>query len=174
MVDVPVAISPKHGSSERMDESGQGLSTPRGPESVAAAGTTKTPGFIERVQARVRPDELYREEIVRSIFGEVGTPVEGAAGVLLPMCGCLTVLLVFLLLLSRKLAVNYVPIVRTLFTVSSARGQTVECIGRTSTAQPATSSAQEVIRTRIQSRALLLYDIHSSTAAAVPVLLLMT
>lgn len=37
----------------------------------------KGPGLMERVQARVRPDEQYREEIVKSIFGEVGTPVEG-------------------------------------------------------------------------------------------------
>lgn len=43
----------------------------------AAFGTPKTPGFMERVQARVRADEIYREEIVRSIFGDVGTPVEG-------------------------------------------------------------------------------------------------
>lgn len=33
--------------------------------------------LFERVQAKVRPDEQYREEIVRSIFGEVGTPIEG-------------------------------------------------------------------------------------------------
>lgn len=43
--------------------------------------SAKTPphgsSLFERVQARVRPDEQYREEIVRSIFGEVGTPVEG-------------------------------------------------------------------------------------------------
>lgn len=43
----------------------------------ATFGTPKTPGFMERVQARVRADEMYREEIVRSIFGDVGTPVEG-------------------------------------------------------------------------------------------------
>lgn len=45
--------------------------------SGGALGTPKTPGFMERVQARVRADEMYREEIVRSIFGDVGTPVEG-------------------------------------------------------------------------------------------------
>lgn len=35
--------------------------------------------LMERVQARVRNDPAtdYREDIVRSIFGEVGTPVEG-------------------------------------------------------------------------------------------------
>lgn len=44
---------------------------------MSSTSKLTTSGFIERVQARVRPDEVYREEIVRSIFGEVGTPVEG-------------------------------------------------------------------------------------------------
>lgn len=44
---------------------------------IGMRSPSATPGFIERVQAKVRPDEQYREEIVKSIFGEVGTPVEG-------------------------------------------------------------------------------------------------
>lgn len=45
------------------------------------AGLNKTPSkLMEKVQAKVRndaPTADYREDIVRSIFGEVGTPVEG-------------------------------------------------------------------------------------------------
>lgn len=67
------------GGPEGRDESAHGNSARVGSESPPAetASNAKTPGFIERVQARVRPDADYREEIVRSIFGEVGTPVEG-------------------------------------------------------------------------------------------------
>lgn len=62
---------------EGIDESAHGNSARCGSDSPPAETASKTPGFMERVQARVRPDADYREEIVRSIFGEVGTPVEG-------------------------------------------------------------------------------------------------
>lgn len=80
MVDIPPReMLLDDGGPEGMDESAHGNSARVGSESPPAetASNAKTPGFMERVQARVRPDADYREEIVRSIFGEVGTPVEG-------------------------------------------------------------------------------------------------
>lgn len=79
-VETTQIAMPNDGSPEGTNEPCHGNSAAAG--AIAGTGpntssSPKTPGFIERVQARVRPDELYREEIVRSIFGEVGTPVEG-------------------------------------------------------------------------------------------------
>lgn len=72
-------LSPRENNGEQ-----RGLrSSPRaGSESSGSgAGVNKMPSnFMERVQARVRSDAAtadYRADIVRSIFGEVGTPVEG-------------------------------------------------------------------------------------------------
>lgn len=55
------------------DEDGD---VPNGRESPSE---TNSKTLMERVQARVRNDSAtdFREDIVRSIFGEVGTPVEG-------------------------------------------------------------------------------------------------
>lgn len=72
MVELPLAPSPDKRTHSRGASQPQPTSTVLRPDSPS-----KTPGFIERVQARVRPDEVYREEIVRSIFGDVGTPLEG-------------------------------------------------------------------------------------------------
>lgn len=78
LVDIPRDSLSGRGSPERVNESGQENGNQLcGSDSPAASVASKTPGFMERVQARVRPDADYREEIVRSIFGEVGTPVEG-------------------------------------------------------------------------------------------------
>lgn len=72
--DVAILLPGEGNSSHGLKQSGQANATQRGDSPAASKG----PGLLERVQARVRPDEQYREEIVRSIFGEVGTPVEGA------------------------------------------------------------------------------------------------
>lgn len=63
---------------------GDGHDVPNGDTPAAAEqrspSETGSKTLMERVQARVRNDPAtdYREDIVRSIFGEVGTPVEGA------------------------------------------------------------------------------------------------
>ncbi|CAM9165693.1 unnamed protein product [Pylaiella littoralis] len=71
-------LSPRENNGEQ-----RGLrSSPRAGSESSGSGTgvNKTPSnFMERVQARVRSDAAtadYRADIVRSIFGEVGTPVE--------------------------------------------------------------------------------------------------
>ena len=76
----PDAGSPRYIKKvDDMSSKGSSATSPVLPSSPDGgnAGTPKTAGLIGRVQARVRPDETYREEIVRSIFGEVGMPVEG-------------------------------------------------------------------------------------------------
>ncbi|CAM9508498.1 unnamed protein product, partial [Discosporangium mesarthrocarpum] len=47
--------------------------TPKCGEVTPASPLRQGPTFVEMVKSSVRPDEMYREEIVRSIFGEVGT-----------------------------------------------------------------------------------------------------
>lgn len=56
------------------------VSLPTADGAAASSRGLESPNrpWLDRVHARVRPDELYREEIVRSIFGDVGKPVEGA------------------------------------------------------------------------------------------------
>lgn len=55
-------------------EQGTSAASPTQFRSGSPSAKSPTPGFMTGV---VRPDEQYRDEIVRSIFGEVGTPVEG-------------------------------------------------------------------------------------------------
>lgn len=71
-----VARAPTNESENVLEMSGSTRGTPSSRGDSAAALNPKSPGLLERVQARGRSDQ-YREEIVRSIFGEVGTPVEG-------------------------------------------------------------------------------------------------
>lgn len=66
------------GTGENEEDGGvpNGDATPERQRSPSESGSKS---LMERVQARVRNDPAtdYREDIVRSIFGEVGTPVEG-------------------------------------------------------------------------------------------------
>ena len=77
LVELPREMLLDDDCPEGIDDSAHGNSARCGSDSPPAETASKTPGFMERVQARVRPDADYREEIVKSIFGEVGTPVEG-------------------------------------------------------------------------------------------------
>lgn len=71
-VALPRSPSPENHTPPRGMGAYQGKSIVRRPDSPS-----KFPGLIERVHSRVRPDELYKEDIVRSIFGDVGAPLEG-------------------------------------------------------------------------------------------------
>lgn len=81
-------LSPARGDNNSKNSSPRAAARPESGAGAAAAGgapagvnQSKAPSnFMERVQARVRSDAPtadYREDIVRSIFGDVGTPVEG-------------------------------------------------------------------------------------------------
>lgn len=69
------AAAPEVANGDGCDDVSNGEATPE----QRSPSETGSKSLMERVQARVRNDPAtdYREDIVRSIFGEVGTPVEG-------------------------------------------------------------------------------------------------